>query len=143
MMPGLGGMDPRQMAMMMRKMGIQVEEIDDVTEVLVRTKKRDYRFRKASVSVMKAQGTETWQVVGKAEVIEHGDATSSTAGIPTSMPPSNAPAATPQPSNVPLSIPEEDVRLVMEQAGCDQKTARRTLEATGGDLAEALVRLGK
>ena len=139
MMPGLGGVDPRQMAMMMRKMGIEVEEIEGVQEVLVRTASRDYRFRKASVSVMKAQGTETWQIQGKPEVVEKG--------APLSASPATA-QAVPVPTNVPqaagpVDIPDGDVRLVMEQAGCDERRARKTLEETGGDLAEALVRLGK
>jgi len=42
-----------------------------------------------------------------------------------------------------LPISDADVRLVMEQARCDERTARKTLEATGGDLAEAIVRLSK
>lgn len=135
MMPGLGGVDPRQMAAMMRKMGIEVREIDDVQEVVVKTATRDYRFRKASVSVMKAQGTETWQVQGKPEVVEHAVS----AAVPAR--PAVAPAASPPAPEASLEI--SDVRLVMEQAHCDEKTARRTLEATGGDLAEAIVRLSK
>lgn len=134
MMPGLGGMDPRQMAMMMKRMGIQMDELEGVQEVLVRTTARDYRFRKAAVTVMKAQGTETWQVQGKPEVIEKG------------APLANAPqAAVPAPANVaaPGPIPEDDVRLVMEQAKVDARTARKALEESGGDLAEALVKLGK
>jgi nascent polypeptide-associated complex subunit alpha len=127
-------MDPRQMAMMMKRMGIQMDELEGVQEVLVRTTARDYRFRKASVTVMKAQGSETWQVQGKPEVIEKG------------APLANQPqASVPTPANVaaPAPIPEEDVRLVMEQAKVDAKTARKALEEAGGDLAEALVKLGR
>ncbi len=36
---------------------------------------------------------------------------------------------------------EEDVRLVAEQAGVSLEEARRALEETGGDIAEAILRL--
>jgi len=40
-------------------------------------------------------------------------------------------------------IPEEDVRLVMEQTGASEEEAREELRRTGGDLAEAILRLKK
>ena len=36
---------------------------------------------------------------------------------------------------------EEDVRLVAEQAGVSPEEARKALEETGGDIAEAILRL--
>ncbi len=36
---------------------------------------------------------------------------------------------------------EEDVKLVAEQAGVSLEEARRALEETGGDIAEAILRL--
>ncbi len=115
MIPGMGaGMDPRQLSMMMKKFGIDVQDIPDVQEVVIRTPARDYVFRKAAVSVMKAQGVETWQVSGKPDVEDHA---------------------------VRLAVSEGDVRLVMEQAGCDEAAARTALEASGGDIAEAIVKL--
>lgn len=36
---------------------------------------------------------------------------------------------------------EEDVKLVAEQAGVDEVTARRTLEKNGGDIAAAIMEL--
>jgi nascent polypeptide-associated complex subunit alpha len=40
-----------------------------------------------------------------------------------------------------LAIPEEDVKLVAEQAGVSAEEARKALEKTGGDLAGAIVLL--
>ncbi|MEM2865747.1 MAG: nascent polypeptide-associated complex protein [Candidatus Hadarchaeales archaeon] len=40
-------------------------------------------------------------------------------------------------------VPEEDVRLVMEQTGASEQEAREELKRTGGDLAEAILRLKK
>lgn len=147
MMPGMGGMDPRQMAMMMRKMGIQVQDIPDVEEVIVRTKTTEYRIRKATASIMKAQGSETWQIQGKAEMVERGaPARPSPGPVPqspaapstTSAPKGPAAPATPTAPYVPDAA---DIQLVREQCKCDEATARRTLIETGGDLAEAIVKL--
>ncbi len=40
-------------------------------------------------------------------------------------------------------VPEEDVRLVMEQTGASEQEAREELKRTGGNLAEAILRLKK
>ncbi|MFO1535970.1 MAG: nascent polypeptide-associated complex protein [Thermoplasmatota archaeon] len=136
MLPGMNGMDGRQVAMMMRKMGIEVSDVDDVREVVVRTREREYRFSNPTVSVMKAHGNETWQVQGKPKVTElapQPKGAHAQAATPA------APAA-PVPA-APVAIPDGDVRMVMEQTGKDHATAKQALEATGGDIAEAIVRL--
>ncbi|HEX2066747.1 MAG TPA: nascent polypeptide-associated complex protein [Candidatus Thermoplasmatota archaeon] len=137
MLPGMGGMDPRQMAMMMRKLGIEMRDVEHVQEVVVRTRDREYRFAKPSVSVMKAQGSETWQVQGRPQVAELGAAASPKPAAPALS------ASAPAEPAAPLAIPEEDVRMVAEQSGRDAATARKALEASGGDLAEAIVRLSQ
>jgi len=40
-------------------------------------------------------------------------------------------------------IKEEDVKMVMEQAGCSEKEAVEALAKTNGDIAEAIVLLGE
>jgi nascent polypeptide-associated complex subunit alpha len=134
MLPGMGG-DPRQMAMMMRKLGIDVREIDGVEQVVVKTATKDYVFDRASVSVMKAQGVETWQLSGKPRVVEKG-ATSVPAAA--SAPAVDLPAA----ADTVLPISAEDVALVMKETGKSAAEAKAALEATKGDLAEAILRLG-
>jgi nascent polypeptide-associated complex subunit alpha len=129
-------MDARQMAMMMRKLGIESRDIDDVKEVIVRTRDREYRFAKPQVSVLKAQGSETWQVQGRPHVTELGEAKPDAKPAPAPA----APVAPPVPA-APVAIPDEDVRMVMEQTGKDHAAARTALEATGGDIAEAIVSL--
>ncbi len=109
----MGG-NPRQMAMMMKKLGIDVQDLHDVQEVVIRTATKDYVFKDAAVSVMKAQGTETWQISGTPEETEH---------------------------DVELQVSEEDVKMVMDQADVDEATARKALEDAKGDLAEAIVAL--
>ena len=115
MLPGMGGgMDPRQMSMMMKKLGIDVQDVHDVQEIVIRTPSKDYVFHDATVSIMKAQGTETWQISGTPKVVDH---------------------------EVRLAVSDEDVKMVMEQTGATQKKARGALEKAGGDLAEAIVSL--
>ncbi|MEK6975707.1 MAG: nascent polypeptide-associated complex protein [Candidatus Thermoplasmatota archaeon] len=136
MIPGMGaGMDPRQMSMMMKKLGIDVRDIEAVQSVTVRTATKDYVFDKASVSVMKAQGVETWQVSGKPRVVERGTAAPA---MPGDSP--QAPVA-PTAAAEPLVIPDEDVALVAKETGRSPAEARKALEATNGDLAEAIVKL--
>lgn len=115
MLPGMGGgMDPRQMSMMMKKLGIDVTDLDDVQEVVVRTPTKDYVFKEASVSIMKAQGSETWQVSGTPEEVEH---------------------------EVKLAASPEDIQMVAEQTDRSEDDARAALQETNGDIAEAIVRL--
>ncbi len=107
-------MNPRQMSMMMKKLGINVEEIDNVQEIIIKTPSKDYVFTDASVSIMKASGTETWQISGTPTVQEH---------------------------EVKLSFTDDDVKMVMDAADCDEATARGALDKSGGDIAEAIVSL--
>ncbi|HLF16215.1 MAG TPA: nascent polypeptide-associated complex protein [Candidatus Thermoplasmatota archaeon] len=114
MIPGMGGADPRQLGAMMKRLGIDVRDIPDVEEVVIRTPERDYVFAKATVSVMRAQGVETWQLSGQPTVRERA----------------------PKPP-----FTDDDVKMVAERTGRGEVEARKALEATGGDLAEAIVQL--
>ena len=136
MMPGLGG-DPRQMAMMMRKLGIDVKEIEGVQQVVVRTASTEYVFDRASVSVMKAQGVETWQVSGKPRVVERSASATGTGAPAKPAPAIDQPSA----AETVLPITAEDVALVVKETGKSPAEAKAALEATKGDLAEAIVRL--
>lgn len=136
MMPG---MDSRQMAMMMKRMGVEMADIEGVEEVVVRTKDADYRFRKATVSVVRAQGSETWQIQGKPEKTMRAASaapTTSAAAAKVATPATTAPSA-------PVSISADDVKLVAAQTGKSEREARAALEASNGDLAEAILRLEK
>ena len=115
-LPGGGRMNPRQAKMMMRRMGIQgYEELEGVEEVVIRLADREIVIRDAGVTEMTVQGQKMYQVVGEpAEQAKEG------AG--------------------PL-IPEEDVQLVAERANVSPEEARKALEETGGEPAEAIIRL--
>ncbi|MHC1569799.1 MAG: nascent polypeptide-associated complex protein [Candidatus Syntropharchaeales archaeon] len=113
MFPGLGkGMSPRKMQQMMKQMGIRVTEIENVEEVIIRTADSEIVFDDAAVSIMEAAGTKIYQLTGS-----------------------------PHERARELSIPEEDVKLVIEQTGASEDTAREALKEAGGDLADAIMRL--
>jgi len=115
MFPGLGkGLNPRKMASMMKQMGIDVNEIEGVEEVIIRTPQKDIVFKDAQVTIMDARGMKTYQVTG-----------------------------TPQEILREAIIPEEDVKLVMEQSKSKEIDARNALTETKGDIAAAIMKLNK
>ena len=106
-----GGMNPRAMMKMMKQMGIEVEELKDVEKVVIFTKNSEILIKNPEVMVISAKGMKTFQISGEVEESQR------------------------------LQISEEDIKIVMEQAGVDEETARKALEESKGDLAEAILRL--
>jgi len=105
------------MKAMMKRMGISNEEIDDVEEIIIRTRTKEYIFKEAMVSVMTVQGQKTFQVVGEPEVQERKGAPEKKAA------------------------PKEDIALVMEQTGVTEEEAKKALEECGGQPAEAILKI--
>jgi nascent polypeptide-associated complex subunit alpha len=114
MFPGMGGrgMNPTKLKQMMKQMGINLRDIEDVEQVIIRTQDKDIVFNDAKVSVMNAQGVDTYQIVGTPEEVPRE-----------------------------LEIPDDDVRLVVEQTGVSEDAAREALKNANGDLAEAILSL--
>lgn len=130
-MGGRGGMNPKKLNQMMRQLGIEVEDIDDVEEVVIRTADREIVFRDAAVSKMVAQGQTTWQLTGTPEERARGAGPAGGAA-------SAAPAAA-EPEGPKFT--EDDVRLVAENAKVPLDKARAALEAADGEPAEAILKL--
>jgi nascent polypeptide-associated complex subunit alpha len=128
MLPG-GPHQQRQMQMMMRRMGMTTEPLDGVEEVIVRTRDKEHVFTAPEVTILTVQGVRTYQVVGD-PIVRARPAGSAAVGTAASAPPST-----------PVGPPEEDVRLVMEQAGVEHDEAVQALAATDGAPAEAILRL--
>jgi nascent polypeptide-associated complex subunit alpha len=126
MMPGMRGVNPRQVKQAMKKMGIETEELKDVAEVIIRTKDKQYVIKDAEVTIMKVQGQKTFQIVGEDKVMPLDQ-------VPMSGETKGAPV---QPA-----IPEEDVQLVMSQTGTTREKAIEALKACDGQPAEAIIRL--
>ncbi len=101
----------KQMKKMMKQMGIDIEELD-AEEVIIRTSTEELIFKNPSVTKISGRGIEMFQVTGSYEVVKRKP-----------------------------EISEEDIKLIMEQAGVSEEVARKALEEAGGDLAEALLKL--
>ncbi|MBN1157387.1 nascent polypeptide-associated complex protein [Candidatus Woesearchaeota archaeon] len=109
------GINSRQAAHMMRRMGIQQQEIE-ATEVIIRTRENEIIIKNPAVSKINMMGQKTYQVSGDEEIRSL----------------STAP-----------EISDEDVETVMEQAQVDKSTALKAIEDHNLDLAEAIMSLKK
>jgi len=122
MIPG-GRVNPRQMKQMMKRLGIEQEDLGEVEEVVIKTAEKEYVFRNAAVTAMTAQGQRIWQVIGE-PIVRPRQGTE-----------------TKEATREAVEIPDEDVKLVAEKAGVSEEEARKALEACGGEPAEAIIRL--
>jgi len=96
----------------MKKLGMNVEQIEDVQSIVIKTPKGNYVFDSAEVQAMTMQGQTTYQITGDIRF---------------------EPAA--------VEIPKEDVTMVASQANVSEEKARAALIATKGDIAEAIMKL--
>lgn len=112
MMRGGGG--NREMRRMMDKMGMDMSELSNVQEVIIKTDKKEIIISKPSVTEMKMKDNTTFTVT--ADSYEERE----------------------------LKVPifsEEDIQLVSQQAGVDEEKAKSALEEAEGDLARAILLL--
>jgi len=109
-----GNVNPRQMKAMMKKLGMNVEPIEDVQQIVIATAKGNYIFDTAEVTAMTMQGVTTYQIVGQPRFEEAA-----------------------------VEIPKDDITLVAAQANVTEDTAKAALTATKGDIAEAILRLSQ
>ena len=98
----------------MKKLGMNVEQIEDVQSIVIKTPKGNYVFDSAEVQAMTMQGQTTYQITGDIRF---------------------EPAA--------VEIPKEDVTMVAAQANVPEDKAREALVATKGDIAEAIMKLAQ
>lgn len=106
----------RDTARMMAKMGVKMDELPDVTQVIIRTPNKDIVIDAPSVTTVTVQGQAMYQIAG-GEVSESQPQTVSA-------------------SNAPL---EADVQLVAQQTGKSVDESRKALTEADGDLARAIL----
>ena len=140
MIPGLGrGMNPRKMQRMMKQMGINIQEIEDVEKIIIRTPDKDIVFDgDVSVTVMVAQGQKTYQITGNPVVKDRGDEESEIIAKADSK---DAGVSEEVDEEEPVAIPQEDIELVCQQTGVSEEEAKEALEACEGNPAEAILKL--
>jgi len=97
---------------MMKKLMSQLK-MEDVpsTEVIIKTESGDIIITEPSVQRMKVQGKDTFQISGT--VVEQET----------------------------IEVSEEDIKMVMDQAGCNEDEALEALGESNGDIAGAILLL--
>ncbi|GFN39128.1 MAG: nascent polypeptide-associated complex protein [Marine Group I thaumarchaeote] len=104
----------RQMRRMLDKMGLDVKEVSNVQEVIIKTDKKEIIISKPAVTEMKGKDNSIFQVV--AESYEEKE----------------------------LEKPvfsDEDIMLVSQQGGVSKEEATNALIEANGDLARAILLL--
>ncbi len=107
----------RDTARMMQKMGMKMDEIPDVTAVIIRTASKDIMIEEPSVTMINVQGQTMYQIAG-----------------------GRVSDAQPQPS-AQTGTSDADVQLVAQQTGKSLEESRKALVESGGDLAKAILSL--
>lgn len=111
-------MNPRDLKRAMRRLGIDVRELEGVRSVTITLEDKELIIRAPQVIVMKAQGQKIYQIMGgKEEVLERA------------------------PEIKEVKFSEEDIRFVMEQTGVSRDEAIKALEEANGDIAQAILLL--
>jgi nascent polypeptide-associated complex subunit alpha len=106
---------PRDAKRMMQRMGLSMDAVPDVEEVVIKTGSKEITIEEPEVAIMEVQGQKIFQVTG-GKIVEKAVERK-------------------------LVVPEEDVRLVADQTGKGLEEARKTLEECEGDLAKAILLL--
>jgi len=112
--------NPREQRRMMQRMGMNMDAVPDVEEVIIKTGSKEITIEQPEVTILEMQGQKIFQVIG-------GKLTE------------NAPQR--QASKPQSAVSEEDVQLVANQTGKSVEEARKALEECDGDLAKAILLL--
>jgi nascent polypeptide-associated complex subunit alpha len=110
-------MNPREAKRMMQRMGLNMNAVENVEEVIIKTSSKEIVIKEPEVSILEVQGQKMFQVAGGQITEKESEHKMITTGG------------------------EEDVRLVADQTGKGLEEARKALEETGGDLAKAILLL--
>ena len=104
--------DKRQMERAMRQMGVKVDEMEDVREVVIKLSDKEIVIPNAQVMRTEMSGQRSYQVSG--QEFERR----------------------PEPE-----ISEDDIKLVVDQTGASREAAAQALKETAGDIAAAILKL--
>ncbi|MDE1762375.1 MAG: nascent polypeptide-associated complex protein [Candidatus Micrarchaeota archaeon] len=105
--------DPKTLKTMMARMGIKSREIPAI-RVVIEGSEKDIVIENPQVMSIEAQGNLSFQISGN---------------------------VTEREKQQQVEISEDDVKTVREQTGSDEQSARKALEETNGDIAEAIIRI--
>jgi nascent polypeptide-associated complex subunit alpha len=100
---------------MMQRMGMNMNPVADVEQVVIKTNSKEITIEEPEVAILEVQGQKIFQVTG-GKITEKA-------------------------TERKIMMPEEDARLVADQTGKSIEEARKALEESGGDLAKAILLL--
>jgi nascent polypeptide-associated complex subunit alpha len=106
--------NPREAKRMMQRMGMSMDAVTDVQQVIIKTANKEITIEEPEVAMLNMQGQKIFQVTG-------GKITEKAV------------------ERKPLGVAPEDVRLVADQTGKSLEEARNALEECEGDLAKAIL----
>lgn len=109
------GVDPRQLKSMMRQMGMSQEDIPAV-KVTIETPDDVFVFENPNVQKVVMQGQTTFQIIGDYKKEE---------------------------LKIEVKISDDDIAVVKSQANVGDAEARKALEQSNGDIAEAILNLSQ
>jgi len=112
---------PHELRKLLRRYGVEVEELKDIERVELYSSKKKLVVNKPQVVAFKLTGQTIYQVVG-GEVIEE-----EIAEKPLEKPVEEA------------KFSEEDVNFIVEYTGVTREKAVEALKKAGGDLAKAIM----
>ncbi len=107
------GMNQKKMAQAMKKMGIAQQEIE-ATRVIIETPEKNLIVDNPQVAKVNMMGQDTLQITGSIRE-EEKDTTP--------------------------DLNEDDIKTVMDQANVPEDVAKKALELTKGDIAQAIMGL--
>jgi nascent polypeptide-associated complex subunit alpha len=125
---GFRGMSPRNIERMMKRMGIEQEELEGVKEVVIRFADKEWVIDKAQVVMIKQPTGDSYQVTGQRRERK-----------PSETGPRKEVPEVPQKKT--RDIPIEDAALVAGQTGVTIEAAMQALKESDGDLAAAILKL--
>jgi len=114
-------MNPREQRRMMQRMGMNMDTVPDVEQVIIKTSSKEITIEQPEVAILEMQGQKIFQVIG--------------GKLAEKAPERAAPSASK------LVVSEADVKLVADQTGKSVEEARKALEECEGDLAKAILLL--
>lgn len=111
MFPGIGGLSPKKMQAMMKKLGMDQEEINASRVVIEKPDNSKIVVENPSVTKISMQGRENFQISGEIKE-EKAEAFS-----------------------------KDDIKTIVEKTNKSESEAKKALEESEGDLAEAILKL--
>lgn len=117
--------NPREQRRMMQRMGMNMDSVANVQQVIIRTATKDIIIDEPEVAILQVQGQKMYQVIG-GQVSEQAPSARTSSGAVTPAKP---------------AFTQEDVQLVADQTGKSLEKAKEALMEADGDLAKAILLL--